>query len=815
MPVMIHRGLTPFAILMSVMLAGWAGVALAIAIRQGRQAWRQAPGLLFFLLACGCLWPALPAGARAGFLAGAMVFLTWHVSLHQREIIEREPDDPTVLKSARWYLGATLLLAGLFLFWNLDGFAGLLLVWESPVVQGFGKALLDDQPAWRYALDQFLWDDGLLSSGQHSLLYGAPTYALFRAAGISIYNLRLFPVLATLVSIPLAFALGRRFFGPRLGAALAVLLALNYPTLFYGRYGSSPAAGLLATLAAIYGAWYLLDREKPAWWAGPLAGVAVFVATLHYAPARLMVLALLAVLGLAAVWPWPRFAWRRALAVCLLALTVAAAVALEWHCGRLRACFNARGEQVMEFFRSPAYLRAYLGRDIAPDQLTHRDRIALVHQVLKVTIPQYAWFWQPHPVVDPPDVLRRDPPRLPLYPAPLLPFLLLGVGCIALRVWRSWKLLFLGLWWSVASAALLMTNRVDAHRIMLLSLPLVFVTALGLREAARLVAAAGLPWPARHAMAGLLIAALFYGDWAALTFGEPPAVADARAMAGWLRNQSGPLVVGLHGDERLKGWLNMNLLERARQRRADGAFRLLDTALANTLCAAKAPEEVAPSALADLPGGFTNATIVLAPKADFHPVAQAMETRGWVMATQRSGNLAWLVLTPAAAPPLPDRPPPDDRLAPWIGAYVPLDDLTPLAVDYGFKPPRNGRTWDDGPIIMDDVSYAHGVGMHAPCRVTYTVPSNAVAFQGMVGYADKIRKAQPTARADFRIEQGPGHVLFNQMLTAADAPRAVRVTLNGRDPLTLIVTEGMDGRDHDHVNLGDAGFLIPPTQPDR
>src|SRR5262249_27965697 len=134
-------------------------------------------------------------------------------------------------------------------------------------------------------------------------------------------------------------------------------------------------------------------------------------------------------------------------------------------------------------------------------------------------------------------------------------------------------------------------------------------------------------------------------------------------------------------------------------------------------------------------------TVLLAPAGQFRRVAAALESRGARVAERGSANLRVLRLDGGAAATgvadaemisVPEAPTPTP-VAPAGGREVLLSSLTPHDVICGFAPPKVDRAWDDQPIVMGGIQHAHGLGTHAPCRLTYDVPADAMTFRAIVG----------------------------------------------------------------------------------
>jgi hypothetical protein len=140
-----------------------------------------------------------------------------------------------------------------------------------------------------------------------------------------------------------------------------------------------------------------------------------------------------------------------------------------------------------------------------------------------------------------------------------------------------------------------------------------------------------------------------------------------------------------------------------------------------------------------------------------------------------------------------------------------LSTLTAADVQFGFAPPKVDRTWDGSPIVMGGVRYEQGLGVHGWCRMTYTVPANATAFQAIVGLSDDVHDCNAAAAVTFEVRDQQDRLLFDSgVVDDTTPPMPVQVGLDGATAITLVVTEGGNGRDCDHANWARAAFVLAP-----
>ena len=99
----------------------------------------------------------------------------------RRWIVVREPSHVC--------LGLILFVSGLFLFEDLSDYSGHCLFGSLPFSREFGKTFQSGQTPLSFLGNRFLWAEGLMSSSQESLLYGAPDNAFFHLFGFKVWVL--------------------------------------------------------------------------------------------------------------------------------------------------------------------------------------------------------------------------------------------------------------------------------------------------------------------------------------------------------------------------------------------------------------------------------------------------------------------------------------------------------------------------------------------------------------------------------------------------------------------------------------------------
>jgi hypothetical protein len=393
-------------------------------------------------------------------------------------------EEQRLSRRATIMLGALGIVAiVLTLLDNLSRNLQLPLVWEATVILSFIPEL--NPLSIVDALgNRLLWSEGLLSEGDQSLLFGFPTAILLSFAS-SLFSLRIVSVIAFAASTLLLVLTCQRFMNPIIGLVILFAFGLNEVGLLFGRYGSSIAATIFSVIAALFCCARCVSR--PTVYRVLIAFGALYLATLGYAPGRLVVLLLLVATTLGIAINHTITIRNRFAVTGILCALVGLMVLIQNHFGRVDSFLSAREEQFFMLFKSGFWPDEMLpeweafvneGRD---PQISDYVRLGS-SLILKTTGPQLLELVSPFHKAN--TLARRfhaDPLHQELYAPCLFPFLILGVFLSRKKcsAWFFWVLLG---WVAVATVPVLLTNRADAYRTCMLLVPIGMYIAIGLSE---------------------------------------------------------------------------------------------------------------------------------------------------------------------------------------------------------------------------------------------------------------------------------------------------------------------------------------------
>ncbi|HZC72296.1 MAG TPA: NPCBM/NEW2 domain-containing protein [Jatrophihabitans sp.] len=190
-------------------------------------------------------------------------------------------------------------------------------------------------------------------------------------------------------------------------------------------------------------------------------------------------------------------------------------------------------------------------------------------------------------------------------------------------------------------------------------------------------------------------------------------------------------------------------------------------------------------------GGTLTTTWSVTPPSDATPGKYSLTATGdfqWNDGTQlRPGS------TSGAADVLVPNPPPSGT------AYV--SDLQWTNFTNGWGPPErdrsNGETGstDGHTITINGVTYAKGVGAHAPGEIDVYVGGQCASFTSDVGVDDEVGDR---GSVDFQVYADGKKVADSGVVRGTDAAVHLTADLSGASFLRMVLTDGGDGNSYDH-----------------
>ncbi|MFI5616623.1 sulfatase-like hydrolase/transferase [Streptomyces sp. NPDC051567] len=146
--------------------------------------------------------------------------------------------------------------------------------------------------------------------------------------------------------------------------------------------------------------------------------------------------------------------------------------------------------------------------------------------------------------------------------------------------------------------------------------------------------------------------------------------------------------------------------------------------------------------------------------------------------------------------PLPEPPTRDGYLSdlPWVSA---VNGWGPVEIDRS-----NGRkeAGDGTPIAFGGVTYAKGLGVHAPSEIVYHLGGRASRFTALVGIDDFSKKQSPSGATRAVVRADGRTLLTTPTLTGASGPTAIDLDVRGVRLLHLVVEDANTNSAFDHTS---------------
>ena len=108
-----------------------------------------------------------------------------------------------------------------------------------------------------------------------------------------------------------------------------------------------------------------------------------------------------------------------------------------------------------------------------------------------------------------------------------------------------------------------------------------------------------------------------------------------------------------------------------------------------------------------------------------------------------------------------------------------------------------------GPLRLGQKQYSRGLGVHAPCRLTFSLQLDYSTFAAVIGIDES---SGNRGECIFRV-LGDGKTLFEKSVQGSDRPHPVRVDVSGHRRVALAVEPGKNLDLADNANWCDARFI--------
>ncbi len=148
-----------------------------------------------------------------------------------------------------------------------------------------------------------------------------------------------------------------------------------------------------------------------------------------------------------------------------------------------------------------------------------------------------------------------------------------------------------------------------------------------------------------------------------------------------------------------------------------------------------------------------------------------------------------------------------------------LSDLKEASATNGWGPferdMANGAqaAGDGGPLRLQGVTFAKGLGVHANSDIRLTVPHGCTEFKSTIGVDDFVADRGSVVFQVFTGGTGSTKVFDSGTMTGASASGSVSVPVTGGHVLRLVVTDAGNGNASDHGDWADARLSCQTAQP--
>lgn len=799
---------SPVQLSAALLLAGGLVTSVCGFLRNGRAFRKQLPAVIFAVSA----WMALifeRKDAMAKFLVTLFIVLSMFgllLYVWNRRLKHYRYDFMISSFSLRplIYLMPAFGMLCLLLLYDLENYVALPISWESPVIQRIADDLSRGLGTGDVLLRNLFWTPGLLGQSETSLLWGVPTYFLFQNYLISVWSMRIVSALAVMACFPVAYMFAKRFFGIVPGAVFCAVLTLSQPVYFYGRYGISPAVTLLALLIALHLCFNFLEEGKNRWWLAIPAALSLYIVSVNYAPARIVVCLLAVFVPCTAAKYWRPLFGKPLLAIVCFVAMVSSIVLAQVAAGHGAAFFEARGQQYFGMLQRPEYQS--LG-----------SRIELAFSLIRANLPGFLSLLAPWERPSDNPAVLVDPPQLQFYHAPLAVFLAWGMIHTIAR-WRSWQHLFFLLWVTVGGLPLLLSSHIDAHRAFFMVIPISLWIALGSQEAMRIMNVAKLPHVLRPMVPLVLCLSMSLDLLRALH--NPDKINRTRLATEFISEVvdgiPGTVVVGGKFRNQTVSQLTLSFMERLKNDRS-ASIEVLSPRFERLLAE---PDILAkPALFTDLLAFLGNRTLVLYPASNY-PAFEAAGKHIGLQVSRQGGlvhnlfvahkghgldpNNARLIL----ASPRPAAP----RKIPHAES-VSLLSMKPGEIHYDYAPPeyhtQGGETGglQHSNVRAEASTYKNAIGLVGNSSLRYELPPGSVGFIAALGLAERAKFCREASMTFKILDQNGSEIYYSGLVDALSPRRVVSVPFTGAS-IVLVSENGGNGDTCDFGFWGDPRVLF-------
>jgi alpha-glucosidase len=140
-----------------------------------------------------------------------------------------------------------------------------------------------------------------------------------------------------------------------------------------------------------------------------------------------------------------------------------------------------------------------------------------------------------------------------------------------------------------------------------------------------------------------------------------------------------------------------------------------------------------------------------------------------------------------------------------------FDEFDVNEIVAGFGSAQRNRSLSKKPLAIAGVGFQRGIGTHAPSQAYFLNESGgSLRFQSSVGLDDS---ADGPGSVTFQVVADDKVVHDTGIIRKGEAAKKIDVDLSGKKVIELRVTDGGDGKNHDHADWADAKFVHAEKAP--